>query len=177
MKKIPDWYVITGGPNSGKTTTVEYLSKLGYKIVPEYARMIIDKELAKGKTIKEIRKNPAAFQDKVTKFKIRLENKAPKNKIVFLDRGLPDALAYYRYWKAKVPKELFKLAKNRYRKVFLLDLLPYKKDYARVESGKDVKLIHGLIKKTYEELGYEVVKVPVISVEDRVKFILKYVKT
>ena len=176
MKKIPNWYVITGGPDSGKTTTINYLAKMSFYIIPEYARLLIKKELSKDKKLEEIKNDPKKFQDKLTKGQIAHEKKAPKNKIVFLDRGLPDsAIAYYRYLKLKVPKKLFTLCKNRYRKVFLLDILHYKKDSVRGESKKQAYEIRAQVNKAYKELGYEVVKVPVLPIEDRVKFILKHV--
>lgn len=174
--KIPTWYVITGGPNSGKTTTINHLAKLGYHTTPEYARVYMGQELAKGKTIEEIRKDEVKFQVKITKGKIQFEKKAPKNKIVFFDRGLPDSIAYYKFLKIQVPKKLIQLSKNRYKKVFLLDVLPYKKDYARIETEKEAKLIHKIIKLTYKELDYDVIKIPVMSVEERIETIIKNVR-
>lgn len=176
MKKIPPWYVVTGGPNSGKTTVIEYLSKFDYHTVTEYARLFIDKELKKGKTIQEIKKNHKLFQDNVLKVKMQLERKTPRNKVVFLDRGLPDTIAYYRFWKLKVPKQLFYIGKNRYKKIFLLDVLPYKGDYARIETVKEAKEIHRQIKKIYKELGYHIIRIPVMPVENRGKLILRNIE-
>lgn len=174
--KVPDWYVITGGPNSGKTTIIEYLSKLGYDAIPEYARLLIKRELEKGRKLEKIRENEIKFQDQILKGKLLLEKKAPRNEIVFLDRGIPDSIAYYRFLNAKFSKKLWEKNKNRYKKIFLLDMLPYKKDYARDESKKDAYRIHYLIKKTYEELGYKIIKVPVMPLEKRVELILRHIK-
>jgi len=58
----PKWYVITGGPCSGKTTIIKELRKIGYIVYPEAARIFIDKEIRKGRLLKEIRKNEAKFQ-------------------------------------------------------------------------------------------------------------------
>ena len=44
------WYVITGGPSTGKTTLLEELAKRGYKTIPEVARVVIDEGIAAGKT-------------------------------------------------------------------------------------------------------------------------------
>ncbi|MBI2547102.1 MAG: ATP-binding protein [Candidatus Aenigmarchaeota archaeon] len=176
MKKVPNWYVITGGPNSGKTTTIDCLKDMGYHVVPEYTRMMIDKEMARGKTIQEIRGDPKVFQERALKLKLLLEKNAPRNKLIFLDRGLPDTIAYHRFLKLDMPKRLFKMSKNRYKMVFILDLLPYKNDYARTENGQEAKGIHRQIKKIYRELGYKIVRVPVMPVENRVKLILKNLK-
>ncbi len=176
MKKIPNWYVITGGPNSGKTTTIDFLKDAGYHILPEYSRIFIDKEMARGRTIKEIRGDPKTFQENIMKLKLGLEKPLPKNKIVFLDRGLPDTIAYYKFHKLKIPPKLLSMSRNRYKKIFILDMLPYHKDYARIEDVKDAKKIHKMIMKSYKELGYKLVKIPVMPVEKRVEKILKSVK-
>ncbi|RLI44817.1 hypothetical protein DRO69_06575, partial [Candidatus Bathyarchaeota archaeon] len=36
--------VITGGPGSGKTTLVNKLSSLGFKVIPEAARLVVERE-------------------------------------------------------------------------------------------------------------------------------------
>ena len=37
-----NWYVITGGPSTGKTTTIDLLQKQGYHTTIEHARHYID---------------------------------------------------------------------------------------------------------------------------------------
>ena len=166
------WYVITGAPSSGKTTIISKLSEMGYYTVPEAARVLIDKEMKKGKTLGEIRKNEIKFQRKVLKLKIQIEKKTPKNKIVFFDRGIPDNIAFFQVYGAD-PKEVLKLCKEKnYRKIFLLEQLPFEKDYARIEDKEKAKKLGKLLEKTYVDLGYEIVSVPVMKVEDRVNFIL-----
>ena len=56
-----NWYVITGGPSTGKSKTIDYLAYLGYLIRPEVARILIDDELSKGKTLEEIREDEINF--------------------------------------------------------------------------------------------------------------------
>ncbi len=174
--KIPNWYVITGGPSSGKTTVLNELAKLGYLIYPEAARVFIDREMAKGKSLREIRGNEADFQKRVLKIKIRVEKEAPKDKIVFFDRAIPDSIAYYQICGLD-PKEVLKFCQRKtYRKIFFLEQLPFNQDYARVEDGKTVKKLNKLLKKSYQNLGYEVVTIPVMPIRERVKRILNEIK-
>ena len=42
----------------------------------------------------------------------------------------------------------------------------------RNEDDAIAKKIEGLVETVYKELGMEIVRVPVMSVEDRVKFVL-----
>lgn len=167
-----NWYVITGGPSSGKTTVINELAKLGYITFPETARALIDKEVTNGKTKTEIRKNEAEFQRRVLKMKIVMEKKAPRDKIVFFDRAIPDSLAYYQIYGME-PKEVLRFCKRkRYKKIFFLLQLPFENDYARVEDGKTVKKLNKLLKESYEKLGYEVIDIPAMPIKERVKKIL-----
>lgn len=171
-----NWYVITGGPSSGKTTVLKELAKLGYIIYPEAARVFIDEEMAKGKSLREIRGNEAEFQRKVLKIKIQIEKEAPRDKIVFFDRGIPDSIAYYQICGLD-PKEVLKFCKRKvYKKIFFLEQLPFKNDYARIEDGKTIKKLNKLLKESYEKLGYEVIVIPAMSVKERVKKILSEIK-
>ena len=60
-----------------------------------------------------------------------------------------------------------------YKKIFILDRLPFVNDYARTEDEQAQKLIHQLIIEVYQSLEFPVVFVPVISPDERVEFILK----
>jgi predicted ATPase len=180
MKKItPNWYVITGGPSSGKTTVIQELAKLGYLVAPDVARDYINQKMAKGRSLKEIRANEAKFQKKVLKMKIEREEKIPMipmNKIVFLDNAIPCSIAYYQICGID-PQGAINLSKNKkYRKIFFLEQLPIKKDNARTENTKTIKKLNKLLKKGYESLGYKVIDIPVMPVKKRVQKILKEVK-
>ncbi len=168
-----NWYVVTGGPNSGKTTLINKLASMGYLTSQEYSRFFIDRELKKGRVLDEIRKDSLKFQNDIIKVKLKLEHDAQKDKTVFFDRGLPDSIAYYKVLKIQMPKGLIELCRNRYRKIFLLDMLPYRQDYARNESKKQAYRIHRTIRKVYEMLGYRIVRVPVISVEERARMVIE----
>ena len=134
-----NWYVITGGPSSGKTTVLKELAKLGYVVYPEAARVFIDKEMKKGKSLKEIRGNEAEFQRKVLKIKVEVEKTAPKDKIVFFDRAIPDSIAYYQIAGLN-PQEVLRFCpKRKYKKIFFLEQLPFGQDYARIEDNKTIK--------------------------------------
>jgi len=97
QRKTTNWYVITGGPASGKTTTVNLLTQRGYKTTIEHARHFIDTQRMEGKTVEEIRQNQAAFQAGILDMQIEQEASLSPDDVVFLDRAIPDALAYYRF--------------------------------------------------------------------------------
>jgi len=170
-----NWYVITGAPYSGKTTSVNLLGKKGYKITHETARIYIDQEVKKGKTIEEIRKNDFLFQKKILEMKINLEKLLSKDELIFLDRGIPDSQAYYQLCN-KGDDNFLKKAINGsfYKKVFLLDFFDIQKDYARTETKKEQEIIYQLIESAYLKRGLPIIKVPIMSSkEERVDFILR----
>ena len=94
---MTNWYVITGGPGSGKTTTVNLLKERGYKTTIEHARHYIDTQRITGKSVEEIRNNQKEFQQGVLAMQIAQEQELSLTETVFLDRAIPDALAYYRF--------------------------------------------------------------------------------
>jgi predicted ATPase len=169
-----NWYVITGGPSSGKTTTVTLLKERGYVTTMEHARHFLDTQRLKGKTIQEIRSNQREFQLGVLDMQIEQENEISPDVLVFLDRAIPDALAYYRFLNLPADKKLKEALRTvSYKKVFILDCLPLVNDYARNENVEAQKKIHALITEVYESLPFPVIHVPVLSAEERVGFILK----
>lgn len=171
-----NWYVITGSPCSGKTMVLNELAKLGYTVYLEAARVFIDQEMAKGKSLKEIRGDEAEFQRKILKIKIDTEKIVPREKVVFFDRAIPDSIAYYQI-AGLTPEEVLKFCQEKnYRKIFFFEELPFEKDYARVEDKKTIKKLNKLLKESYENLGYEVIVVPPMSVKERVKTILAEIK-
>lgn len=176
MRRDTEWYVITGGPSSGKTTTANLLTKRGFKTTIEHARHYIDTERITGKTTEEIRANQLAFQQGILDMQIKQEQALSRKETVFLDRALPDALAYYRFLNLPEDRALEKaLSEASYKKVFILDPLPLQNDYARIEDESAQKRIHELLINVYESLPFPVVRVPVLPTEERVDFILRNV--
>lgn len=168
-----NWYVITGGPSTGKTTVINMLSKEGYNTTIEHARHYIDTMIDEGKTVEEIRKNKIEFQKGVLTMQIEQEASINKKEMFFLDRAIPDALAYYEFLNLEVDELLKQVIKNcNYKKIFILDKLPLIKDYARIENKNDQTVIHNLIIKAYKSLSFSIVHVPVLKPKERVMFIL-----
>jgi predicted ATPase len=171
--RITNWYVITGGPSSGKTTTVDLLRARGYNTTIEHARHYLDTQRLEGRTVAEIRSKQVEFQLGVLEMQIEQEASIAREDVVFLDRAVPDALAYYRFLNLPVdPKLTDALATVNYMKVFILDPLPLVNDYARLESQADQTTIQQLITEVYESLPFPTIHVPVLPPEERVDWIL-----
>lgn len=173
MKSINNWYVLTGAPSSGKTTIAKLLEKSGYDVLYEVARIYTDQEIKKGKTIQEIRKDESKFQRKILELKIDYEKKLNPKRTTFLDRAIPDSIAYNQLLGIPKDKYLEGIIKHAYyKKIFLFEKLEFEKDYARTESKEEVEKLEKLIEKTYKNLSFPIIKVPKMSVEKRLRFIL-----
>jgi predicted ATPase len=173
MSKQTNWCVITGGPSSGKSTVIRLLKDQGYQTTIELARHYIDLQRMNGRSTEEIRANQRQFQHKVLNLQIELERKLNPQELVFLDRGLPDELAYYKYFNLPPDEKLVEYLDHRiYKKIYIMDLLPLCEDYARTEDVDAQKALHQLIIDTYKERSEPIVMVPVLPPKERVKFIL-----
>jgi predicted ATPase len=172
----PPWYAVSGAPSSGKTTTVRLLAARGYFTTEEQARAIITEEMAKGRTLEEVRGAGEWFQEVILERQLALEAELPRDKTVFLDRGIPDGLAYERFLNLRPNRALAEAAQqSTYRRVFVLEPLGFVADHGRIENSETQANLHHAISDTYRELGFDVVDVPVLAPEARVDFILERV--
>ena len=167
-------YVLTGSSYSGKTTLINELAIRGYHTVPEGARLLIKSELDSGGLILPWI-NRRAFLEKLDDFQMDLESKIDGSaSFAFLDRGLPDDLAYYRLHGIEPSRKvLLDFGNNEYEHVFLLETLPgYQTDDVRKEPLELVQKLRVMHEQAYRDWGYDVTVVPVMSVEERLDFIL-----
>ncbi|NQT22719.1 MAG: ATP-binding protein, partial [Candidatus Omnitrophica bacterium] len=154
-----NWYIIIGAPSSGKTEVIRDLAFLGYTTLAEVSRDLIDAEISKGKTVKEVRVNEAEFQKRVLQIRIKAENKIPPKQTIFIDGGgIPSNIAYYQIVGLDPTIVIKEAKKRKYRGVFFLERLPFEKDYARVEDEKIVSDLDRLLYEAYVNLGYDVIR-------------------
>ncbi len=173
-----NWYVLTGGPSTGKSTVLSRLASAGYTIFEEAARLYIDEQIATGRTLSDIRGNEREFQEKIFDIKSVTEQNHDESVVSIFERGIPDSVAYYQYYGWRVPEKMKKLVgEAAYRKVFLLDPLKiFTKDYARTEDKQFTEDLDELLYSAYADLGIEVVRVPLVPVSQRVKLIIEHIQ-
>jgi len=173
--------VLTGGPSTGKTTIIEQLDALGYICKHEISRQIT-RQGQKDGIDQLFLKDPLAFSKALFEGRKRqyaqTDNyeKAP----VFFDRGLPDIVAYMDYLGESAPQSFFKdITHMRYDLVFIFP--PWKaihiSDNERYESFEQGQKIYQHILSRYQNLDYDPIEVPTGSVNDRIEFILKFLRS
>lgn len=170
-----NWQVITGAPCSGKTAVIRKLEQLGYPVVHEIARAYIDERLREGETIARIKADVLSFERHILYKKIAIEQSLSREKIVFLDRAVPDSIGYYILEGLDPDDPIQKSRLWRYKKIFFFDRIPFEKDHVRSEDEKIAQKLDGLLKESYRMLDYEIIVVPIMTINERVRFILKHV--
>lgn len=175
MKK--EIVVITGGPGTGKTTIIDKLIEKGHTCFPEISRQITLE--AKKQGIEQLfLEKPLLFSELLLEGRKDQFNQAQQQaaNTVFIDRGIPDILAYMHYIGDSYPA-FFDVACKEYcyTKVFVLPPWEeiYESDEARYENYDQAKLIYTHLQETYSNYGYQLIVVPKGTVEERVNFILQ----
>ena len=171
------WHVITGASCSGKSTLIDQLADKGFQTVPEAGRQYIKKELAKGRTIDEIRENRATLTCQIYDMWVKLESGLQADEVLFLDRALPDSLAFYRFAGMDPNEILSDCFQHRYASVFILNRFPYQRDGVRAGDDAAADYFDSWMSRDYRALGYGVVRVPVLPPEERLSFILENLST
>ena len=168
-----NWHVIAGAQSCGKTTLVDQLADQGFQTVPEGARLYLEREVARGRMINEIRENVAAMQHGILDIQLRIEGELRATDVAFLDRAVPDCLAWWRVYGLNPNEILTECFRHRYASVFVLDRLPIQRDDLRPEDEALAAFLDEWIARDYSALGYRVVRVPVLSPEERLAFVLE----
>jgi predicted ATPase len=172
--------VITGGPGTGKTSIIQELEKSGHVCLPEISRQVtLD---ARKQGIEQLfLTQPLLFSQKLLEGRQQqfLDAKSLSNTIVFLDRGLPDVLAYMDYIEDTYPNLFNEVCKTHmYDHVFILppweDI--YTSDNERYENFEQAVSIHKHLENAYERFGYTPTNVPIGTIEERTNFVLEVAK-
>src|SRR6476620_2497870 len=170
--------VIIGGPGTGKTTIIDELIQRGYCCYPEISREVTME--AKKQGIEQLfLENPLLFSELLLEGRKKQFNNAlaEPHQYVFLDRGIPDVLAYMHYIGDSYPA-FFDAAcrEHTYTKIFILPPWEeiYVSDDERYENYEQAKLIFSHLTETYEHYGYKLIEVPKDDVDGRIAFILSH---
>lgn len=166
------WCVITGAPSSGKTSVIEALARRGYATEPEVARELIEECLKRGEKLEDLHKRNEWLQNEILSLKLERERRQDPQLLVFLDRGIPDSLTYFRIAGLSLSAVVEAAREFRYASVFIFDRLPLVRDGVRSESDEIARQIDFALERDYIDLGYHPVRVPVMPIEARADFIL-----
>lgn len=165
--------VITGAMGSGKSTVLQLLKAQGFNVVSEPAREILAEQRSIGdEGVPE--QNPKLFTQLLLSRAIFQYKQQAIHDIVIFDRGIPDNIAYAQlfnldYLPASNAAKLYRYDTD----VFIFPAWDkiYTTDDERIMSFEDAKAFGDSVQKIYTECGYNLIEVPRVSPEERVKFI------
>ena len=182
---LPRWYILTGGTCVGKTTLIEHFVHLGHAVVPEAAKAFILAEQAKG--VAEPWKLEG-FQSGISVWFDKEMEKAKKLAgvdLCFFDRGPVDSIMYHLH-RGQAPEDQvvlytgIALREQRFQcKVFLLEELPadcFENTSYRPEDPEESRKIGAWMEKGYRDLGFTIIRIPAVPVEERAKIILRHIE-
>jgi len=170
--------LLIGGPGSGKTTLLNHLATLGYTCYPEISRQVTLEAQKKG--IEQLfLKDPLLFSQKLLEGRIAQYQHAEKDSsgVVFIDRGIPDVLAYMDFIKDSYPQSFVEACQTyRYTKIFVLPIWDeiYESDNERYEDLPTAHQIQQHLIDSYTMYGYSLIHVPKITVEERADFVIRH---
>ncbi|MCH4822960.1 ATP-binding protein [Gramella lutea] len=168
--------VITGGPGTGKSSIIHKLEDKGEKCLHEISRQVT-LEAQKEGIDQLFLENPLLFSEKLLEGRLNQyhEANALNSDHIFMDRGLPDVVAYMDYFNTNYPDIFDHTCTNhRYELIFILPPWKeiYKSDNERYESFEEALKISSYLYSTYRRYGYDPIEVPKLTVEERTDFIL-----
>jgi predicted ATPase len=172
------FYIVTGGPGSGKTSLLEVLRSRGYSCSVEAGRGIIQDQVSiAGQALPW--KDRSLFAEQMLSWEMRSYHIAEETAgPVFFDRGVPDVLGYLRLIGLPLPEHLQNAVQEfRYNSsVFIAPPWPeiFSQDQERKQDFNEAIRTYDLLAATYETLGYKLVEIPCVPVEHRATFILDY---
>ena len=172
--------VITGGPGTGKTSLINELIKRDYICLEEISRQVI-LDARKDGIEQLFLTNPLLFSERLLQSRMKQfdEAKNSESSFVFLDRGVPDVLAYMDYANEIYPNAFIEACHTcRYDQVYVLapwqDI--FTSDNERYENFGQAVKIHEQLLNTYKKHKYNLIDIPFDTIENRVDYLLDTLK-
>ena len=171
-------FVITRGPGSGKTTLLLELEQRGFRCSQEVARQIIQEQVSTNGDgllwANTLRYTQLMLARSIAAYR---EN-TPASGIVFMDRGIPDAVCYARLIGLPLFDDL-KTACEEYRYNKMVFMAPpwkeiYATDSERKQTYAEAIATYEKMAEVYREYGYRPVELPRTSPLERVEFVLAH---
>ena len=167
--------IITGGPGAGKTTLINALADAGYPTFAESSRQLIEQQSQIEDGILPWVNLPG-FAELCLGVMNKQKEQARQYPIAFLDRAIPDICGYLAQAKLDIDATYREASQGYHSQVLFCrpEASIYVQDEVRPYPFEGALEIHHALIRVYEELGYEVVEVPFMSVAERVQFVESY---
>lgn len=169
------FFVITGGPGSGKTSLIEALAADGIAHAEEAGRAIIRDQVAIGGTAlpwADRRK----FAELMLSWELRSHRMAQQRQgLVIFDRGVPDVAGYLQLIGEPVPEHVDRAARQ-FRYNALVFIAPpwreiFRQDEERKQTWEEAVRTCEAMAEIYTAYGYTLIPLPMVPVAERARFV------
>lgn len=165
-------YVLTGAEGAGKTSIALALEGLGEPIVREAGADFQRLEAARGDPFPCERPD---FAERILALQAARERRVSgPSRRVFLDRAMPDSIAYAAAFGWPLSRDARALAQSgRYDAVFLIAPVAVERELPMPAGRREAaaRLVDQLV-TVYRGLGHEPTVVPALAVDERARFVL-----
>jgi predicted ATPase len=168
------FFVLTGGPGSGKSTLIDALRKRGIATVAESGRQIIQTQMAIGGDALPW-ENPLDYAKMDLGIGLVRFRETDAQRTTIFDRGILDPLGFLTVIGHDIPSFMHTAA-SQYRynsQVFIAP--PWKEIYCldteRKQDFQEAVATYDAMMKIYGDAGYELVELPRTSVLERLDFV------
>ena len=175
MANTEHMIVVTGGPGSGKSSLIDAMAQRGLRTMPEAGRAIIrDQIKIGGKALPWA--DRALFAELMLGWELRSYQEAlASDALVLMDRGMPDVVGYLTLCGLPVPAH-FETAAKTYpynKRVFLAPYWDaiFTQDTERKQDRQEAEATGMVMAETYGRLGYQIVELPLVGIEQRADFV------
>lgn len=173
-------FVVTGGPGSGKSSLIEAMARRGVRTMPEAGRAIIRDQVRIGGSALPWA-DRALFAELMLGWELRSWHEAAAGAgPVLMDRGIPDVVGYLTLCGLPVPAHVEAAARlHRYNgRVFLAPYWDaiFTQDAERRQDRQEAEATGRVMAETYARLGYRMVELPLLGIEERADFIAAHLR-
>ncbi|WP_172380506.1 AAA family ATPase [Vibrio sp. Vb339] len=167
--------IITGGPGAGKTTLINALGDAGYPTFAESSRQLIEQQSQLENGILPWLDLPGFARLCLTVMSEQ-KDQASQHPVAFLDRAIPDICGYLAQAKLEINTTYREASQGYHPQVLFCrpEASIYVQDDVRPYPFEEALEIHHALVTVYQELGYEVVEVPFMPVDERLQFVERY---
>ncbi len=174
------FFIITGGPGSGKSSLISEIEKRGYARSMEAGRAIIQDQVAIGGRALPW-DDGLLFAELMLSWETRSYRAAELNSgPVFFDRGVPDVMGYLRLCQLPIPEHM-KIAAKLFRYNSTVFIAPpwqeiFHPDRERKQDFEEAIHTYEALVETYQEQKYSLVELPRVPLNQSVEFVLSRVE-
>ncbi|EZH73525.1 hypothetical protein ATO12_16440 [Aquimarina atlantica] len=174
---MPKRYIITGAPGTGKTSLIQALQANGHSCFSEISRKIILEQ-------QQIKSNKTPWGDlpgfaNLVYLQTLKELQLPLQENSYVDRGLPDIIAYLKAKSYPIPEYLsdFPFKTHYASTVFLMPPWEeiYINDPQRPQSFIEAQCIHKHLIEVYQNFNFTIEIAPKTTLTKRVDFIQSFI--